>query len=126
MVNVAERDHAGEIVVDGTSEDATQHDPKEGSCAELSAHDGTDDGTYTSNVQELNQEDTPRLHRHVVDTIGHSDGRGGALRVDAEDLLDKLSVYKIAENEDGQSDKESNHNTRFYMAAKIRFLKYIL
>ena len=107
--------------MDGTSKDATQYNPKEGCCAELRAHDSTDDGSDACDVQELNQEDAPRFHRHIVDTVGHSDGRSGALRVDAEDLLDKLSVYKIAENEDGQSDKESNHRWISLMAQNYSF-----
>ena len=89
---VALRDHACQIVVDGTGENIAQHDPQERGCAELRAHDGTDDGTDACDVQELNQENPPGLHRHIVDAVSHGGGWGGALRVYAEDLLDELPI----------------------------------
>ena len=92
-----------------TSEDAAQHNPKERSRAELCTHDGTDDGSDACNVKELDEIDAPRLHRNVVNAVGHGRGGCGTLRVDTEELLNELSVNEVSEDENGQSNKKCNH-----------------
>jgi hypothetical protein len=108
--------------VNGTCKDAAQYNPKEGSRAELCSHNGSDDRTNARNIKELDEENAPRLHWNIVNAIGHSRGWRGALRVGTKEFFDECSVNEIAEDEDGQSDKESDHGRVFLIGAKLRFL----
>ena len=106
---IAQGNHASEIIVDGTGKDAAQHNPKERSRAELCSHNGPNDRANTRNIKELDEENAPGFHRHIVHAVGHGGGWGGALWVGTKRFFNKLSVNEIAYNQDGQCDKESNH-----------------
>jgi hypothetical protein len=109
--------------VDSTGEDAAQHNPQKRSRAELRSHDGPDDGTYTRDIKELDEENAPGLHRHIVDAIGHGGGRCSPLWVGTKQLFNKFSINEIAENEYGQSDEKGSHRFACLIAAKLQFLK---
>ena len=111
--------------MDGTGKDASQHNPKEGGRAKLRSHDGADDGPNTRNVEELNEIDAPRLHRHVIHAVGHGGGGGGTLWVDAEDLLNELSVNEIAEQQHGKGNEKGCHVDSSFVAAKIEFFVFV-
>ncbi len=105
---VAHAEHAAQVVVGGTGEDAAQHNPKIGRRPELSAHDGSEDGARTGYVQELNHENLPARQHNEVHTVGLSHGRCGAV-VGAEDALYEASVEAITQNESHEAQCKSNH-----------------
>ena len=87
--------HARHVIVHRTGKNAAEHDPQEGCGAELGTHDGTADGSHARDVQELDKENAPRLHRDIVHAIGHILRRGLAFRVRTENSLGKLAVYQV-------------------------------
>ena len=76
---IAHRQHAGKVVVRGSCKDAAEDNPQIGDRAELGTHDGTEDGTRTGNVQELNHKDLPVGKDNIVNTIGLGNSRSDAI-----------------------------------------------
>ena len=91
---VAHGEHAAQIVVDGSSEDAAEDNPQIGRRTELRAHDGTEDGPRARDVEELDHEDLPSGHHDVVQPIGLADGGRHAV-VGAEYALNKAAVEDV-------------------------------
>ena len=109
---VADRQHAAQIVVNGTGEDAPQDNPQVGRRAELRAHDGAEDGTRARDVEELNHKNLPSGKNDVVYAVGHTYRRSGPA-VGSEDALNHPAVDEIAHNEGYQTDDECYHLQRF-------------
>ena len=55
---MSQGEHAAHVVVNCSCKDTTQYDPQISSRSVLSAHNGTEDGTGTGYVKELNQRET--------------------------------------------------------------------
>ena len=101
-------EHTGQIVMHGSRKDASQHNPQIRSRAELGTHDGTEDGTQSRNVEELNHEYLPSGHRDIVHSVGL--GQGGRLAViRTEDPLHDTTVEKITGNQRQQTKGKCYH-----------------
>ena len=85
---VADGQHSGKIVVNGTGEDAAEDDPDQRHRAVERAQNRTVDRPEPGDVQQLDEEDLPGRHNHVIHTIRH--GHSGRLpqRIDAEGPVD--------------------------------------
>ena len=68
-----------QVVVCCTTEDATQHNPQICRRTEPHAHNGSEDGSCSSNIQELYHKDAPSGQHNVIDTIGLANGWGLAV-----------------------------------------------
>ena len=96
---VAQGNHARQVVVDRAAEDAPEDNPQVGGRAELCPHDGAADRTHPRDVQELDEEKLPRLHRNVIDPVGHRLRRRRPLLVNAEHPVHETAVEKVSEDE---------------------------
>ena len=67
---VAHRKHTAEIVVNRTSENTAKDNPQIGNRTKLRTHDGTEDGTRTGNVKELDHENLPVGKHDVIKSVG--------------------------------------------------------
>ena len=92
----AYRQHAGEVVVHRTGKDAAEYDPEHGDRTIEGAEDRAEDGADAGDVEQLHQVDFLVRHGHIVHTVSHGDGGGGALGFRAKYPLDELAVNKIA------------------------------
>ena len=101
-------EHADQIVVHGTGEDASKHNPQIGHRTIPRTHDGTEDGSRAGNIQKLNHENLPTRKHDVVHSIGlrHS-GRGAV--VGTKHLLHQLSIEEITGHECQQCNNKRNH-----------------
>ena len=81
----------------GTHEDAAEDYPQVGGRAEENAHDGTEDGTRTRDVQELNEVNAPGGHGDVIDSVLEAVRWGLAFWLSPEDTFDECSVEEIAQ-----------------------------
>ena len=95
---LAQRDHAGQVVMHAASEDGTKDDPEIDARAPDGAAEGTEDRAEACDVQELDHEDLPCRQRDVVDAVVMTNGRRGPVRR-AEDMLDDLAIGEIAYDE---------------------------
>ena len=92
-----------------TAQDATQHNPKEGSRTIEHTHHGTKDGACTSNVEELHGIDLPSSHGDVVGTIHLGVAGSLSLRVGAKDLLHKAAVEEVSKHKTDQRNTKCKH-----------------
>ena len=95
----AYRHKTGDEVVHGTGQYAAENNPQERRCAELSTHDGTADGAYAGDVEELYQKDAPRLHGHIIHSVGMLHGRSPAVGVNTDKLFYELGVKEISKQQ---------------------------
>ena len=98
--------------MEGSDEDATQHDPQVGRRTELYTHDGSEDGARACNIQELNQENAPTRHWGVVNTIRLGIGWRLALGLYAENTLHQRSVEDVTQYQTGQRQTKCVHNNK--------------
>ena len=101
--------HACHVVVHGSAQDAAQHNPQESRRAVEHAHHGAEDRPRAGDVEELHRIDFPRRHRDEVGAVGLRVARRLTVGTDAEHLLHKRAVNKIAKHQAGQSNAECNH-----------------
>ena len=95
---ITERNHAGEVVVDRTTEDATEDNPEIGGRAELRPHDSAADRTHACDIQKLNQEKLPRLHRNVIDPVGHCLRGRFTVFINSEYPFHETAVEEVSED----------------------------
>ena len=100
---VAHREHAHEVVVNGSGEDAAEDYPEICRGSKLGAHDCTEDRSGASDVEELYHEHLPIRHRDIVQTIGLRHGWRNTV-VGCEDALHEASVDKVAQHKGCQTD----------------------
>ena len=108
----AQRDEGGDKVVDGTGEDAAEDDPEKRGGAELGSHNGATDGTNACNVQELDEEDAPRLHGNVVHAVSHRYGRGDAVGVDFHKSFGDLGIDEVSQEQQYDGNDEGYHGVK--------------
>ena len=94
---VAQADHAAEVVVDSSSENAAEHYPYVTGWAEFGSHDCSEDRTRSGYVQELYHEHLPGWHRNVIHSVCLAYGRGDSRRVWAENPVYQFSIKDITE-----------------------------
>ena len=105
---VTHREHTCEIIMDGTCEDTTEHDPQIGGRTELGTHDGTEDGTRACDVKELDHENLPIWKYNVIKPVGFCySGRHTVIR--SEDTLHKASIEQITQHKSNQAQQKCNH-----------------
>ena len=92
---VTHGEHTREIVVYAACEDTSQHNPQIGYRAELGAHDSTEDGPGTCDVQKLDHKHLPVRKHNVVNTIGHGNSRSFPV-VRAKHAVHKTAIQQIA------------------------------
>ena len=80
--------HTGEIVMNRTCEHSTESDPQEDYRAPHSSGKSTEDRAKSGDIQQLYQEQLPRRHDNIVDTIVDCDCRGLTI-VRSECVVDK-------------------------------------
>ena len=112
LATISQRECPGEEVVDGSGEDCAEDNPEVGCGAELCSHDGSEDGTETGDVEELNHEDFPRGKGDVVDSVSHCQGRCLACGVGTEKCVDVSAVDQIADYEDQQCNCKCDHTLK--------------
>ena len=95
---MSQGEHAAHVVVNCSCKDTTQYDPQISSRSVLSAHNGTEDGTGTGYVKELNHEDLPIGQYDKVHAVGFRNGRCNPV-IGSEYFFDKTSIDKIAYDE---------------------------
>ena len=88
------------------AEDAAEHDPEQGGGAVQHPHHGSENGAQPCDVQQLNQEDAPARHDHVIHAVRVRHGRCPAFRVRLENPLQHAAVRKIAGRQDQHSQNE--------------------
>ena len=93
--------HRGQIVVNCTRKDTAEHNPQVGCRSELGTHDGTEDGTQTCNVEELDHVDLPSGHGDIVDAVLLGVGRRFAILFRMKHSADKAAIGEIADNQRG-------------------------
>ena len=111
--------------MDGSAEDASDDNPDEAAGSVHGTQNGPEDRAETGNVEELDHEHFPGGHLYIIHAVGMSYGRGLAIGVGAESLLDEFAIDEIAENQQGQGDKKGYHriccrseeSTRFSLKA---------
>ena len=87
---------------DGTKDDPQVHD-RAPACAGQSA----EDGAQTCDVQQLDEENTPGLHGHVVHAV-RMDYSGRLAVIDVKNLLNELAVEEETDDQDSQGNQECN------------------
>ncbi len=92
----AYRQHAGEVVVYRTGEDAAKHDPQHGDRTIQGTQDGAEDGADAGDVEQLDQIDFLVRHGDIVNPVRHGDGGGFQLGFRAKYPFDEFAVYEIA------------------------------
>ncbi len=92
----AHRQHAGEVVMYRTGEDAAKDDPEHGDRAVEGTQDRAEDGADACDVEQLNQIDFLVRHRDIVHPVSHGDGGGFQLGFRAEYPFDEFAVYEVA------------------------------
>ncbi len=92
----AHRQHAGEVVVNRTGEDAAEDDPEHGDRAIEGTQNGAEDGADAGDVEQLNQIDFLVRHGDIVHPVSHGDGGGFQLGFRAEYPFDEFAVYEVA------------------------------
>ena len=93
---VAHAQHAGEIIVHRTGEDAAEDNPQISRRTVPGTHDGTKDRASTGDVKELDHIHFPRRHGDVVDAIGIGNSRRRTV-VRLEDALNELAIKQVAQ-----------------------------
>ena len=94
---VAERHKSGDEVVHRTGEDAAENYPQERRRAELRTHDGSHYWAHAGDVEELDKENAPGFHRHIVHAVGHGGGGSGFGWVRAQNLFYYLGINEISQ-----------------------------
>jgi hypothetical protein len=100
--------HTAHIVVDAAGEDGTEDDPQIDDRSKQSTVQSAEDGAETGDVQQLNQEDLPTLHRDEVNAVVERDGRRLPV-VRAKDLVYALAVEDVADDQSCNAENESKH-----------------
>ena len=72
---VADRKHARQIIVHSTSKDTSEDDPEERRDTEERPHDGAEDRSCASDIEELYHIHFPRRHRDIINAVLHGVGR---------------------------------------------------
>ena len=85
--------------MNGSGKNASKHYPKIGCGAKEDAHNGSEDGAGTGNVEELDEEDSPCWHGNEIDSVllgvaGHLSCTAGL-----NDTLNDCAVKQIAQQE---------------------------
>ena len=94
--------------MDAAGEDGTEDDPQIDDRSKQSTVQSAEDGAETSDVQQLNQEDLPTLHRDEVNAVVERDGRRLPV-VRAKDLVYALAVEDVADDQSCNAENESKH-----------------
>ena len=102
------REHPGEVVVDAAGEDGAEGDPQEDAGAPQGAGQCAEDGAQAGDIQQLDQEQLPLGHDHVVHPVVDADG-GGLPVIRAEGAVNHFAVDKVAGNQQGQTHKKTYH-----------------
>ena len=105
----AYRQHAGEIVVDRTGEDAAKDDPEHGDRTIEGTQDGAEDGADAGDVEQLNQVDLLVRHGDIVHPVRHGDGGGLQLGFGPEYPFDEFAVYEVAGYQQADTEEEPDH-----------------
>ena len=92
---LAQRNHAGQVIMHAACEDGTKDNPEIDARAPDGAAKRTENRAEACDVQELDHEDLPCRQRDVVDAVVMTNGRCGPVRR-AEDMLDDLAIGEIA------------------------------
>ena len=92
---LAQRNHAGQVVMHAACEDGTKDNPEIDARAPDGAAKRTEDRAEACDIQQLDHEDLPCRQRDVVDAVVMTNGRCGPVRR-AEDMLDDLAIGEIA------------------------------
>ena len=101
-------DHAGHVVVDAAAEDRAQHDPEEDHRAEAGAHQRAENGPRARDVQKLDEEGLPGLHRDEVHAVLPCVSRRFPV-IRAEGARHKAAVEHKAEDQNDQCAKNRDH-----------------
>ena len=114
---IAHGEHASEIVVNGSGENAAEDNPQIRSRTKLGTHDGTKDGTCAGDVEKLYHEHFPVGHGDIVHAVGLCHGWRGTV-IGREYAFHEAAIYKIAHNKGSKRDKECYHYTLFLVIGK--------
>ena len=77
----------------------TQGYPQECSRSEHDAHNGSEDGAKSGNVEELDEEYFPRRQRAEIHVVASGDGRHRPSRGCCHDAVDEESINEVAADE---------------------------
>ena len=97
---VPEREHTCHVIVCGTHKDTSQNNPQICYRSVSRTHNGAENWPQPRNVEELYDENLPRLQYLVIHTVRHLYGRNAPLWICPKKLVYKLAVCKIPGNKD--------------------------
>ena len=100
--------HAREVVVNAAGENGAEGNPQKHAGPPQRTGQRAENGTQARDVQQLDQKQLPLGHDDVVDSVVDADG-GSLPVVRPKGVVDHFAVDKVAANQQGQTDEETNH-----------------
>ena len=94
--------------MNAAGEDGAEGNPQEHAGPPQGAGQRAEDGAQSGDVQQLDQEQLPLGHDHVVHPVVDADG-GGLPVIRAEGAVNHFAVDKVAGNQQGQTHKKTYH-----------------
>lgn len=81
---VPQGNHAGEVVVRHSAQNAAENDPQKRGRPVQHAHDGAENGPQPCNVQQLDEKNAPARHDHIIHAVrtGHGGSLPGGVRTE--------------------------------------------
>ena len=115
---VTQGHHAGEEVVHGTCENASEDYPEQGCGAVQRADNRTEYRAESRDVQELNEDEFPGGHGHIVHAVSFGHDWRGTAAVNTKDFfgddtVDCVTRYKQAQAAEKVSDTGHNKKALF-------------
>jgi hypothetical protein len=101
-------EHTTHIVVSSSCKNASEDYPQIGYRSEFGSHDGTEDGTRTCDVQELNHENLPRGKYYKVNAVGLGHGRRNTI-VGTKNSLHESTVEQVTTYKSHKTQYKRNH-----------------
>ena len=116
--DVTQGHHAGEEVVHGTCENASEDYPEQGCGAVQRADNRTEYRAESRDVQELNEDEFPGGHGHIVHAVSFGHDWRGTAAVNTKDFfgddtVDCVTRYKQAQAAEKVSDTGHNKKALF-------------
>ena len=76
--------------------------------------DGTEDGSESGNIKELDDEHLPCRHWSIIDSVSHFVSRSLSGRIHIKILGNEPAIYEIGRYKQQDSNNESNHVGQFF------------
>ncbi len=106
---MANRQHAGKVIMHRTGKNRTDDNPHQGRRAVQGTEDRTEDGTDPGDIEQVDEEGLLWRDFHIIDAISQSPSRCRPMGVGVENSIDKTSVNGVTKKQGKNTTKKIQH-----------------